>query len=613
MRQAFGFATRYNLIHHGHPRGYAGPDYAMINDLFAQVPWLKPFIAWALAIGLVFLVLVLPVYYIILPLLQHLRADCASYLQRIRENHAEKRAWRRKARMESLDAFARDHLLRHLDRTSERLWQRTKLLLLQPIREIQARLATTTGSMQRYTDALPAIHQRLQNITDGMPQDLQLAKSADASTVQASGALRVAKFSFACCAFLLIAIICVNTGMLSQIVRDLLNIPQAFRFLDIPLPYVLAFLITCVEAGIGVIHGLFSDPEMREEHVKIPVGPAFASAAAVGMACIEGFFYSRIMPNRSETVTIPFVNYTVAQTDLFFLWGFLLVMTLFGLGLGCYRMGARVLRGTAITSLQKQLRALTKQASQWTSALREAQSMATTAREAVTTGPSAPAFAGDAVDRLLTELRTLTTTTPEWVRINEEPLGAGELRDLTSHALLWLVFTVVAASLAAFAGRATLVALTAKNVVVLAAAQVAIAVTSGCLLGWGETIVQGADWQKVAGPTWARAFGVVIIGALTVSYLALYVVAARAGITLLWTGNLLICLLTAACAYQLMPFLGLLGWWAQGLGYLLFTLIEVFYRFLIIIALVVVTVFVYLGTVLAGPLLVIKGPRPLPQ
>jgi len=29
----------------------------MINDLFAQVPWLKPFLAWAIAIGVAILIL----------------------------------------------------------------------------------------------------------------------------------------------------------------------------------------------------------------------------------------------------------------------------------------------------------------------------------------------------------------------------------------------------------------------------------------------------------------------------------------------------------------------------------------------------------------------------
>jgi hypothetical protein len=597
----------------GVPHAEPLQGHAMINDILAQVPWLKPFIAWAIAIGLVILVLLLPMYYIVLPLLQRLRADCAQYLQRLRELHASKREERRKARLARLEEFARDHLLCHLDGTSERLWQRTRAALLQPASEIQARLASTTGSMQSFTKSLPNIHERLQGITDAMPQDLQLANNTGTALAQATGALRVAKFAFLCSGFLLFAIICVNTGMLSQIVRDLLNIPQSFKFLNVPLPYVLAFLITCVEAGLGVIHGVFSDTEMREEGVKISIGATISSIGAVGMACVEGFFYSRIMPNRTETVTIPFLNYTLPQTDLFFLWGFLLVMTLFGLGLVCFRMGARVLRGTAITSLRKQLRSLTKQTAQWTSALGQAQSMATNAREAVSTGPTTTAFASDAVERLLAELRTIMTTTPPWACINQQPLGAAEVRHLSSHALLWFLLTVIASALAVLTGMASFPALAAPNVIVLAIAQVIVGLTSGCLFGWEETVVQGAGWQKVTSPQWARILGLVIIGTLTVAYLVLYMVAVPAGITLLWTGNLLVCLLSTACAYQLIPFLGLLGLWTQQLGHLLLTILEGTYRILTIIVLVVATFLVQLATIIAGPILVMKGPRALPQ
>jgi hypothetical protein len=587
--------------------------HAMINDILAQVPWLKPFTAWAIAIALAIVILLFPMYYIILPLLQRLRADCAQYLQRLREHHASKSDGRRKARLERLEEFGRDHLLYHLDGTSERLWRRTRAALLQAASEIQAGLTTTTGSVQSFTKSLPDIHERLQGITDAIPQDLQLTKNTGTAFAQPTGALRVAKFSFLCSAFLLAAIVCVNTGMLSQILRDLLNIPQAFKFLNVPLPYVLAFVITCVEAGLGVIHGVFSDIEMREEGVRIPIGAALASIGAVGMACVEGFFYSRIMPNRTETVTIPFLNYTLPQTDLFFLWGFLLVMTLFGLGLVWYRMGARVLRGTAITSLHKQLRSLTKQTAQWASALRHAQSMVTSAREAVNTGPATTAFASDAVERLLAELRTITTTTPDWARVNQQPLGVAEVHQLGSHSLLWFLLTTTASALAVLTGTASFPALATRYTIVLAIAQVMVALTSGCLLGWEETVVQGVGWQKVTGPKWARILGLVMIGTLTIAYLALYMAAVPAGITLLWTGNLLVCLLSTACAYQLIPFLGLLGLWTQHTGHLLLTILEGACRILTILVLVIATALVHLATILAGPILVMKGPRALPQ
>jgi len=52
---------------------------------------------------------------------------------------------------------------------------------------------------------------------------------------------------------------------------------------------------------------------------------------AIVLGFVEGFFYSRVAPK--GTFALPFVNYEMAQTHLFFFWGFVLVMTLFVLGL----------------------------------------------------------------------------------------------------------------------------------------------------------------------------------------------------------------------------------------------------------------------------------------
>src|ERR1017187_632679 len=88
----------------------------------------------------------------------------------------------------------------------------------------------------------------------------------------------------------------------------------------------------------------------------------------------------------TETVTIPLIGFSLPQTDIFFIWGFLLVMALFGLGLICYRMRAKALRGTALTNLRKQMRTFTKETVQWSGALQKAESMATAARAAVANG-----------------------------------------------------------------------------------------------------------------------------------------------------------------------------------------------------------------------------------
>jgi hypothetical protein len=580
-------------------------------SLFAQVPWLKTFLAWTFALGIVLLVLALPAYYLFLPVFQRLRSELTAYLQRVRDQHQSQRSARKENQQLYLASYGQDHLLRHLDTTSGRLWARTKATLMESAHDIQARLASVTGSIALFTKALPEVHERLQAIIDSMPREFHLT-TGDTNLPQDTGNLRVARMALTCATFFLVVIITVNTGMLSQIVRDLGFIPQNFKFLNIPLYYILALLLTCVEGGLGVIHGALSDSDTRER-AKIPVGSILIALGAVGVACVEGFFYSRIIQNRTDTVTIPLINYTLPQTDLFFLWGFILVMALFGLGHICYERGARVLRGTALTSLRKQLRTFTKETARWSSTLQHAEGIATAARAAVTTGETTTAtstFPTETAERFLTELRTLLQAPPSWVRVAQQPLDVPEVQHLARHSLLWLVLAIIAMLLAGFTGVSSFGRFAAdENTIALALGQAVLAATAGFLVGWSETIVQNTDWQKVTGPTWGRVTGLILAGALVLSYLLLIPTAYAAGIILLWVANLLVCLLVIAACYQLIPLLGLVSIWAQRLIHLLIALGELAYRSLLVMIWLLATLSYFVVTIFAGPLLAIKGPR----
>jgi hypothetical protein len=587
----------------------------MINvahSILAQVPWLKVFLAWALAVAVVLLVLAIPGYYLFLPLTQRLRTAVSRYLALARERHAQKRTRRDETERDLLARYAQDHLLRHVDATSNRLWARTKASLLQPARDIQARLTVITHRMEEFTKALPQLHERLQGIADAIPKDFHLTTS-DINLTQATGTLRVARLALICSSLLIVAIITVNTGMLSQIVRDLGFIPASFKFLSIPLYYILALLITCVEAGLGIVHGVLADADLSDERMKIHIGPILAAIGAVGVACVEGFFYSRIMPSRVETVTLPLIGYTLPQTDIFFIWGFLLVMTLFGLGLIFYRMSARVLRGTALTTLRKQLRGFTKETVRWSGALQQTETWAATARASVGTseGTTTPApFAADAVERLLVELRTLTNTPPRWITIAEQPLGAPEVVHLARHAMLWLCLSIAATVLAIYTGIAsfTMLVPAAINPIVLALGEAALVATAGFLTGWGETVVQGNDWQKVTSPNWGRVIGLALLCVFTLSFLLLTIRMHAIGIVL-WIGNLLICFVVSAACYQLTPLLGLMEIWTQRVVHMLASTREFAYRSLIVAFLVVAVLLDQLMAIFASPLVALKGRR----
>src|SRR5262249_23322562 len=135
--------------------------------------------------------------------------------------------------------------------------------------------------------------------------------------LEQAGNQRVAIMQFVIGTAVLLGVLFVNTGMLSQIIRDLGYIPQSLQFVGIPLYYILAFLIAVVEAGFGFVHGVMSDPD--EGDSKIHFGAILAGLASIGIAVVEGFFYSRMAPDRQQTLTIPFINYSMPQTDVLFL------------------------------------------------------------------------------------------------------------------------------------------------------------------------------------------------------------------------------------------------------------------------------------------------------
>jgi hypothetical protein len=584
----------------------------LAHTILTQVPWLKTFLAWAFATAVVLAIVAIPAYYLFLPITQRLRAELSQYLNLLRERHRKNAAERSEAQRALIARFAQDQLLRHLDSSSSRLWSRTNATLLQSVHDIQSQLSNVSGRVEEFTNALPELHEGLKAISNSVPKDFHLP-TAEANLAQTGGTLRVARMALAISILLIISIITVNTGMLSQIIRDL-GFSASLKFLGVPLFSVLALLITCVEGGLGFVHGVLSDPDLQEEGSKIHVGAILTSIGAVGIACVEGFFYSRIMPTRVETVTIPLIGYTLPQTDVFFIWGFLLVMTLFALGLTLYRMGARVLRGTALTTINRQLGSITRSSVRCTAALQRAEALTATARTALAppgvSGSTSAPFASEAVERLLSELRKLSSAQPSWVTLGEQSLGLPEVINLSRHALLWFALAIGATLLVVFTGSSSfsLLGHGIGNPVFLALAQAAVVGTAGFLSAGGETVVQGADWQKVTAPNWGRLIGLVLLSIFTVSELLLAIPAYPVGIVF-WVGNLLTCYVLAAACYQLMPLLALMDIWVQRAGHLFLSLFERGYRVFVSTFMVVSVLLDQVTKLLASPLLILTGHR----
>ena len=481
------------------------------------------------------------------------------------------------------------------------------------MRELQERLAKDAERRERVLSTKPKIYDSLQAMKDAMPGELP-SQPAEEGLTQSTGTLSVARMAFTCSALLLVAITTVNTGMLSQILRDLGFIPPSLKFFGVALFYILAFLLTLVEAGIGFLHGAFSDADLSDERAKIHIGPTLAALGAVAMACVEGFFYSRIMPNRTDTVTIPLIGYTLPQTDVFFIWGFLLVMTLFGLGLAFYRNLRIVLHGTALAAVRKQWRAFTKETERAITALQRAGAMANNAHNTTARAENTPTLTppGDEpAQRLLEELHTLLKESPPWATVRERPLGPSEVLHLAGHALLWFLAAIAATTLTIYTGIASFnkIAPDSGKSTMLGLCQAALVSTAGFLAGWGETIVQGPAGRKLTSPSPARLIGIALVGFFAVEYLWFAATAQAAGVAVLWTANVSVGIVACAACYQLIPLLGLGELWAQRLLHLLIGIGERMYRLVIATLLIIAILLEQLISLLAGPITALKRNR----
>lgn len=524
----------------------------------------------------------------------------------MRDRHRRQGLARAEAEREFLASYARDHLLRHLDNSSRGLWVRTATPLLNSAREIRARFEGVSSDITSFTRALPEVLERLQSIPDSFPKEFQTTEGHP-DIAQDTANLRVARLALGTGLFFLIVIIVVNTAMLSQIVRDLGFIPPSLTVLGIPLYFFIAFLLTCVEGGLGVLHAILTDPAEQDRR-KLPVGGWLAAVGAVGVACVEGFFYSQIVQDNAATVTIPLVNYTLPQAHLFFLWGFILVMALFGLGLVCFDRGARVLRGTALTTYRKQIRACRKEAARFAGTLQDAEGLVARASDAVVAGQAAPSqFLNEPLERLLREIETLVRSTPEWVKNAQQPLEVHEIRQISRNCLLWLALTLAAGVLSiAIAAFAFSRLVPVESTIALSVGQALFAAIAGFLIGWGETIVQGPDWHKVTSPIWSRFLGVGLTTALGGFHILMLASAQTYRVTLLQVFNLLVCLLVVAACYQLTPLLGLGSIWVQRGLHLVVGAGERSLRGVVLALWLLATLMHYAATILAGPILTIR-------
>jgi len=428
-------------------------------------------------------------------------------------------------------------------------------------RQVRDAIHDAERAVQELAKSAPEIQRRLGSLETSFPKDLPTPN--DIPVLQADVyQIRLARMQLAVSIFLVAAVVTVNTGMLSQILGGL--IPQGLTVLGVSLYLLFALLITIVEAALGFAHGFYATSDSKTGASRVTLGAALMSLFTFGIAIVEGMFYSRIHQNRADMVTIPFVNYTVAQTDIYFMWGFLLVMGLSSFGLMTYRSGIRALRETTPTQVRKQLAKMRSDLQRWSDVVRRALELATKAHEQSSTGPGLATKAGEsgenAVRHLIEELSRMQG--PDWTKHVEVRLGKAEFSSLCHQAALWSFLTFLAAAIVSACSATALLQLeslrTLPTVILAGLAQAALLTIGGLVFASNEIVFDSQRAVKVLGPVWSRTLGICLLAIVeVVNLVVLLVTALKMGTGIFWVSNIVAGLALFVAAYQLSPLLSL--------------------------------------------------------
>jgi hypothetical protein len=392
--------------------------------------------------------------------------------------------------------------------------------LLKPVKNIASSLKQLDGSVL-------ALQKQIEK--SNTTTEKNLPNLPDASTLADSDAeLRVASMSVIVFGVILLGLMLVNTGMLSQILRDLDVIPATLAFLA----YFFASLLTLLEAGIGAAHAWATI--RRDDSEKFKVLPTFSILLALIVSFVEGSFYSRIASPTTK-VMFPFLNYEMLQTQLFFLWGFGLVWSLFLLGLICFKSGYRLRAGNARTKLEQNLEQLRRKHDHYKVALKNSEealknvSNMVSETDKMIKGPATNAESvQEELDRVTKEIQTSKTEIPDWAKDKPVSLTRTEVHHFAQTGGLWLLLASAAFVFMTYAGLRILVLVNPTFDPTmhwfLALLQAICFLGSGFLLSSGETIVQGnGGEQKVwAVPRFSRWAGYILGGILLLIHLVLF-------------------------------------------------------------------------------------------
>jgi hypothetical protein len=410
---------------------------------------------------------------------------------------------------------------------------------------------------------------------------------------------------------LLLIMIAANTGMLSQILRDMGFIPPSYTIFGVPLVYILALLLSMVEAGLGFWHATFPTRHDSEGGERFHPWAWFVLFLTLCASLFEAQNYAGIAPDRTQTINLPFLDYGFPKADTFFLLGFAIVWTLFGVGSVCYKAGKKVIEGTGPLRLLRHLRKARRQALEYHTLLQGSDDVLAKARQDLERAGKV-AVDATAMEQLKTELGRLDGIAGQALTVEEKDLTHTEVVHLANEAGWWIVtgaFAVLIMTLIGLESFSILIpGIDPWLAWVLSIGQAVVFLMAGMVFSSRETVAKGETGLVVEAPAWSRIFGTMLAVALAAFYVWVFFAGFKIS-RIAWICNLIFGVYLFVCGSRLHPLLGVATLFLRAVVNTLVSAVEFLVRVFAAILHILAVILEYVCEILAGPILVLVRRR----
>lgn len=434
----------------------------------------------------------------------------------------------------SFDFFYQSHAFRYLVDQNQFLWQQALSQTLTEIRQLEQKSTLLTKEFESTHKALIRADNMLHKRDDHFPV-LPAVPDTQDLWVEVKE-VRRATATLILAGLVALAIMIVNTGMLSRILKDL---DLGFTIYgSVRLYHVIAFLFTLVELGLGIIYS-----KIGENTKQLSAGTHLARLVpiifAFALAFAEGVFYSQA--GMETSLPAPFqgtrsiLQIEPAIVNLSYAFGVLgctLPLILFGLGHICYQALMTIRDGYALDHMRMDLKKISRNMHYLQENFRTVEATIHKAREQYS--QILELFAAvkpdtqDAISRTVKETSSqvlqCSKTPPEWARSRLESLTPAESQQEGYRVLAWTVMTgfisFTSIWLHSWAIALQYTDLMIPLPTVMAIAQVAVLLATGLLLRSEQVLLndnQDIIVRVASTRVWANRTAVSVIALLVIT------------------------------------------------------------------------------------------------